>query len=155
MRQIEPIAAYVPYMTCPGNHEEAYNFSNYVNRFTMPSRDGGVDGGDNNHFYSVNVGPVHVVSFSTEFYFFVEYGFAQIERQYDWLVKDLQVRYFFFELILSNKVNLLFMSHMPNKKEANRPENRAKRPCKYEIKPEFIYFTVNIGSLVWFFEAYF
>ena len=23
MRQIEPIAAYVPYMTCPGNHESA------------------------------------------------------------------------------------------------------------------------------------
>ncbi len=23
MRQIEPIAAYIPYMTCPGNHEEA------------------------------------------------------------------------------------------------------------------------------------
>lgn len=23
MRQIEPIAAYVPYMVCPGNHEEA------------------------------------------------------------------------------------------------------------------------------------
>lgn len=23
MRQIEPIAAYLPYMTCPGNHEEA------------------------------------------------------------------------------------------------------------------------------------
>ena len=22
MRQIEPIAAYVPYMTCPGNHEQ-------------------------------------------------------------------------------------------------------------------------------------
>ena len=24
MRQIEPIAAYVPYMTCPGNHENAW-----------------------------------------------------------------------------------------------------------------------------------
>jgi hypothetical protein len=23
MNQIQPIAAYVPYMTCPGNHEEA------------------------------------------------------------------------------------------------------------------------------------
>jgi hypothetical protein len=23
MRQIQPVAAYVPYMTCPGNHEEA------------------------------------------------------------------------------------------------------------------------------------
>lgn len=22
MRQVEPIAAYVPYMTCPGNHEQ-------------------------------------------------------------------------------------------------------------------------------------
>jgi hypothetical protein len=22
MRQIEPIAAYLPYMTCPGNHEQ-------------------------------------------------------------------------------------------------------------------------------------
>ena len=22
MRQIEPIAAYVPYQTCPGNHEQ-------------------------------------------------------------------------------------------------------------------------------------
>ena len=36
MRQIEPIAAYVPYMTCPGNHEYAYNFSHYKFRFTMP-----------------------------------------------------------------------------------------------------------------------
>ena len=23
MRNIEPIAAYLPYMTCPGNHEQA------------------------------------------------------------------------------------------------------------------------------------
>ena len=29
MNQIEKIAAYLPYMTCAGNHEEAYNFSNY------------------------------------------------------------------------------------------------------------------------------
>lgn len=29
MRQIESIAAYLPYMTVPGNHEEKYNFSNY------------------------------------------------------------------------------------------------------------------------------
>lgn len=29
MKQIESIAAYLPYMTIPGNHEERYNFSNY------------------------------------------------------------------------------------------------------------------------------
>lgn len=29
MKQIETVAAYLPYMTCAGNHEEKYNFSNY------------------------------------------------------------------------------------------------------------------------------
>jgi len=37
MRQIEPAAAYAPYMVVVGNHEYAYNFSHYVNRFTMPN----------------------------------------------------------------------------------------------------------------------
>ena len=36
MRQIESIAAYVPYMTAPGNHEWAYHFAHYRARFTMP-----------------------------------------------------------------------------------------------------------------------
>lgn len=43
-RQIEPIAAYVPYMTVVGNHENAYNFSHFTERYTMP-------GTDDNHFY--------------------------------------------------------------------------------------------------------
>lgn len=103
MRQIEPIAAYIPYMTCPGNHEWMYNFSNYKNRFSMPSSsDLNSMGGDNNHFFSINIGPVHIISFSTEFYYFIQYGFLQMARQYEWLVQDL--------------------------KEANLPENRALRP---------------------------
>lgn len=56
MNQIQSIAAYVPYMTCAGNHEWQYNFSNYVNRFSMPGADGKSMGGDNNHFFSVNIG---------------------------------------------------------------------------------------------------
>ena len=36
-RQIEPVAAYVPYMTVVGNHESAQNFSHYINRYTMPN----------------------------------------------------------------------------------------------------------------------
>lgn len=61
MNQIQPIAAYIPYMTCVGNHENLYNFSNYVYRFSMPSSDGKSIGGDNNHFYSINIGFVSLI----------------------------------------------------------------------------------------------
>ncbi|XP_064600685.1 acid phosphatase type 7-like [Liolophura sinensis] len=97
MRQIEPIAGNLPYMTCPGNHENGYNFSNYRNRFTMPGDEDG-----RKMFYSFNIGPVHVISFSTEFYFYIQYGIHQIFDQYVWLEEDL--------------------------KEAAKPENRAERP---------------------------
>ncbi|XP_043929910.1 acid phosphatase type 7 isoform X1 [Protopterus annectens] len=95
MRQIESIAAYVPYMTCPGNHEQAYNFSNYKNRFSMPGDTEGL-------WYSWNIGPAHIISFSTEVYFYVDYGVDLIFKQYEWLKKDLE--------------------------EANRPQNRKIRP---------------------------
>ncbi|TKC40055.1 hypothetical protein EI555_019865, partial [Monodon monoceros] len=36
MNLIEPVAASLPYVTCPGNHEDHYNFSNYKARFIMP-----------------------------------------------------------------------------------------------------------------------
>nr|AYV89047.1 Iron/zinc purple acid phosphatase-like protein [Tetranychus truncatus] len=99
MRQVEPFAAYVPYMATVGNHEQAYNFSNYVNRFTMvDTRSKEI----NNHFYSYNIGPAHFISFSTEFYFFFEYGWSQLYTQFKWLEEDLI--------------------------EATKPENRAIRP---------------------------
>ncbi len=83
------MAAYVPYMTCVGNHEERYNFSNYKSRFSMPHSDQQTIGGDSNFFYSIDIGPVHLIAFSTEFYYFFEYGFDQIARQYEWLQNDL------------------------------------------------------------------
>lgn len=97
MRQIEAVAGYVPYMTCPGNHEYHYNFSNYKNRFTMPNYDK-----TKNLWYSWNVGPAHIISFSTEVYFYVYYGLHQIFEQLEWLQADLE--------------------------EATKPENRAERP---------------------------
>ncbi|KAF5900092.1 acid phosphatase type 7 isoform X1 [Clarias magur] len=95
MRQIESIAAYVPYMACPGNHEWAYNFSHYKSRFSMP-------GETESLWYSWNIGSAHIISFSTEVYFYIEYGLDLLFRQYKWLQKDLE--------------------------EANKPENRAARP---------------------------
>ncbi|XP_073830324.1 acid phosphatase type 7-like isoform X2 [Musca autumnalis] len=84
MRQIEAISAYVPYMVVPGNHEEAYNFSNYKSRFSMP-------GNDQNLFYSFDMGPVHFIGFSTEVYYFLQLGLKPLIFQYKWLENDLRL----------------------------------------------------------------
>ncbi|XP_072023965.1 acid phosphatase type 7-like [Amphiura filiformis] len=83
MRQIETVAAYVPYMTCPGNHEIAYNFSNYKNRFTMPMYEE-----VESLWYSWNIGRAHIISFSTEVHF-SQYGQDVIKNQMAWLQNDL------------------------------------------------------------------
>ncbi|XP_067317189.1 acid phosphatase type 7-like [Anolis sagrei] len=95
MRKIEPVAASVPYMTCPGNHEEKYNFSNYRFRFSMP-------GNTESLWYSWDIGPAHIVSFSTEVYFYLDYGRELVAKQFQWLERDLQ--------------------------EAHKPERRKERP---------------------------
>ncbi|CAH8497067.1 unnamed protein product [Heterobilharzia americana] len=72
MRNIQPIASRVPYMTCVGNHEAAYNFSNYKARFSMPEE---------------MENPNFIVS--TELYYFLFYGWESVVAQYDWLIRDL------------------------------------------------------------------
>ena len=43
--------------------------------------------------FSWNAGPAHIISFSTEVYFFLWYGLELIGWQYHWLEQQLQVRY--------------------------------------------------------------
>ena len=103
MNGIEPIAAYVPYMTAVGNHEAGYNYSHYKNRFTMPN----FTNNCGNMLYSWNIGPAHIISFSSEVYFkprtrIVTTDIPPIQSQFNWLVDDLI--------------------------KANLPENRIKQP---------------------------
>ena len=87
LADVEPVAARVPYMTSQGNHERAYNFSHYAERFTMPGA--GVSNG--NAYYSFDVGPAHVVAFNAEAFFWPEYfDAAYARRMYEWLVRDLR-----------------------------------------------------------------
>ena len=68
------------------------NFSHYKKRFTMPGESEGM-------YFSYNMGPVHFIAISTEFYYFVDYGVKQILNQYKWLEKDLKVhKYTIMEL---------------------------------------------------------
>ena len=44
-----------------GNHEAAYNFSHYRSRFAMPGNGAATD----NHYYSFDLGPAHIVAYNT------------------------------------------------------------------------------------------
>lgn len=50
---------------------------------------------------SWDIGPVHIISFSTEVYFYPEFGKDLISKQYEWLKKDLEVHIsFIFRFLL-------------------------------------------------------
>ncbi|CAI4223352.1 unnamed protein product [Auanema sp. JU1783] len=88
MNAIENIAAYVPYMVIAGNHEYdriGEDFNHYKHRFTMPSN----GKFDDNQFWSFNIGDVHFVGISTEYYGYKMSSEAQ--AQYEWLHNDLKL----------------------------------------------------------------
>ena len=41
---------------------------------------------------SFDLGPAHIISFSTEVYYYLQYGFQQIINQRKWLEEDLKVK---------------------------------------------------------------
>lgn len=85
MRKIEAIAARIAYMTSPGNHELEKDMHHYRVRFSMPG--GGWPMGHDRLWYSVDIGPVHFISYSTEVFFIENQDY--VCKQYDWLLKDL------------------------------------------------------------------
>ena len=43
-------------------------------------------------FYSFDMGPVHFVSVSSEYYYYLNYGIKMVGNQFKWLENDLKVR---------------------------------------------------------------
>lgn len=81
-------AASYPLMVTPGNHEsERFNYSQYTARFAGLAAHAGANSGSGSaHYYSFDVGIVHVVAFSTEVYWSSP---GQVESQLNWLKRDL------------------------------------------------------------------
>ncbi|EYC23974.1 hypothetical protein Y032_0014g2249 [Ancylostoma ceylanicum] len=86
MNQLEPLLSRIPYMVIAGNHEnDGRNFSNFQERFWMPH-----NGYHDNQFYSFDLGPVHWVGLSTEYYgYYQSLGKGPVFTQYNWLKQDL------------------------------------------------------------------
>ena len=83
-------------MTLPGNHEMHGNFSHYDYRFSMigdrynPKPDAPLTSRLSNHYHSFDIGPAHILMFSTEFYYYTGFGWDQIPRQFEFLEEDLK-----------------------------------------------------------------
>ncbi|RUS69926.1 hypothetical protein EGW08_022310 [Elysia chlorotica] len=86
MSIIEPAAAAIPYLTCPGNHEiDDDTFTHYRHRFATPDTEWPIP--LDKMWYSIDIGPVHFVSYSTEVFFT---NFAMyVNDQREWLIRDL------------------------------------------------------------------
>ncbi|KAI8378248.1 Metallo-dependent phosphatase-like protein [Choanephora cucurbitarum] len=75
----------VPYLGSVGNHEGAYNFSHYKNRFNhVPYKESKFE---NPLMYSINYKSLHLISFSTEVYF--KGTESEIQAAVNWLEADL------------------------------------------------------------------
>ncbi|KAI6227484.1 Purple acid phosphatase [Aphelenchoides fujianensis] len=100
MNSIQPIAT-----------REYKNFTHYRHRFPSPPNDAFGD----SQSYSFNLGPVHFVGISTEYYgFFYEYGKHTVKRQDEWLRAGLEVN------LCKRKVNA-FLFQRANFNRNERP----------------------------------
>jgi hypothetical protein len=82
MRDIEPIASALPYMVAVGNHEKDQNFTSYKHRFHMPQ-------GHDSMYYSLNLGPVHVLVYSSEVFCGKKCEGVR-KSQWEWMLADLE-----------------------------------------------------------------
>ncbi|OMJ83789.1 hypothetical protein SteCoe_15197 [Stentor coeruleus] len=105
LNMIQPIAAKVPYMTIPGNHESSKNFTHYSTRFNMPINNANEGKG---WFYSYNLGKAHFIMMNLEQYYLSWLGEC-IEPHINWLIEDLK------EAQLNRDIRpwIIFMSHRP------------------------------------------
>ncbi|KAI9495565.1 Metallo-dependent phosphatase-like protein [Zychaea mexicana] len=88
MNFAQDVYARLPLMTTPGNHESAYNFSHYLNRFShLPYQE---SASPSPLLYSLDYKSLHLVSISTEA-FFEQDGTEvdQVHTLVNWLEQDL------------------------------------------------------------------
>lgn len=113
LNMIQPIAAKIPYMTLPGNHDTGRNYSHYSHKFKMPENEANQA---SSLFYSFNIGRAHYIMLNTEVYF-EDSAVNEVLTQNNWLKKDLA--------------------------EANTEENREKRPWIIILTHRNLYCSVD------------
>jgi len=159
MTQIQPIAARVPYMTGIGNHEYDHveggdkdpsyapgpggfrpDWGNYgydsggecavpmVRRFHSPSNGNGL------FWYSFDVGPIHILHYSTE------HDFRRTSPQYAWIEQDLR------SVDRSRTPWIIVGAHRPMyASETDEPYDYIKIMLQFYLEPLFYRYHVDLN----------
>jgi len=84
LHTIENVAARIPYMTVPGDHEQFQQFLHYRYRFSMPNLPWPMPA--DKLWYSIDIGSIHFVMYSSEVFFSDE---LNVEKMLEWMKTDL------------------------------------------------------------------
>ncbi|CAG9322164.1 unnamed protein product [Blepharisma stoltei] len=156
---VQDLAATIPYMVLPGNHENFDNQTHYKMRFKMLKNEYNDGLGQ---FYSFNLGPAHFTIINTEVHFFENQTIsanrtisAKVQRK--WLENDLAVanknrkeRPWLF--VLAHRPLYCSYDYLANSKERNRtcgPEAKYLREEYEELFNENavdVFFTAHVHS---------
>ena len=78
-------------------------------------------------YYSWNLGPIHFLSISTEFYYYLQYGLKPVSQQFSWITDDLEVGHILklllesFGLYWSLEIDCIYNFQEANKNRSIRP----------------------------------
>ncbi|ESO86581.1 hypothetical protein LOTGIDRAFT_167105 [Lottia gigantea] len=87
VKMVEGITTKIPYLLSPSNQEKLSDiFTEYRHEFSMPGTDWPIP--MNKLWYSIDIGPIHFISYSTEVFFTSNKNYRQEQR--DWLIADLK-----------------------------------------------------------------
>ncbi|KAH3819699.1 acid phosphatase type 7-like [Dreissena polymorpha] len=104
LQTVEKVAARIPYMTIPGDHERNHSYLHYTYRFAMPNLPWPMP--SDKLWYSLDIGPIHFVMYSTEVFFDDE---VNAEVMLKWLKEDLDQA----NMQRSAKPWIIAMGHRP------------------------------------------
>ena len=89
----------------------------------MPDWNNASSSQDSAMFYSFDLGPIHFISLNTEYYYFLNYGGHSVMRQFNWLIRDLEVRY--------SERNYLLVSTFPLESQFGRKPQEEALDCYF------------------------
>jgi len=137
----QKVLATTPFMVTPGNHEIYGNYSFLNMRTRMP-----LYNQTQNHYYSFNVGKMHILTLN--YYFYRDTSAENQQRMFEWIEADLKAA----NASRGERPWVVIATHQPIYCSFNSMEDQAEKRCYnfYERWVEFeeLYFKYRVDMVL-------